>query len=225
MAGDHVNIRLELLTMPRAGAEYDYALTQSRRHGPAATLQKYSGTEGWERVNASAVGQLNVVATSARVESHYPVRVCITDGSDTVQFRVDGSTLGFVPVVICGLTKHNPDAGHSLWIQAGAGAWAQLDQHSQYATDYWQTNYIRDSDEYEIIFNVELFGRETHLAFGSKPTPTTAPTPSPTGTTTASPTPGSVPACPHTDMGECKAERGPWAWTCDNPRLRRHPGC
>ena len=82
LIGDYVNVRLELLTMPRSGAEYDYALAQSSRHGSATTLNKFSTSESWQRVNASAVGHLNVVATSARVESHYPVRVCITDGSN-----------------------------------------------------------------------------------------------------------------------------------------------
>ena len=82
LAGDYVDIRLEVLTMPRSGDEYDLALSSSQRHGAARTLQQFSGSESWERVNASSVGHLNVVAPSARVESHYPVRVCSTDGSN-----------------------------------------------------------------------------------------------------------------------------------------------
>merc|ERR1712195_94440 len=109
------------------------------------------------RAQASAVGHLNVVAPLARVESHHPIRVCVTDGSNGVQFHVDGSTLGFVPIVICGLTTHHIESNQGLWIRTLdhtlSGVWIRVDQHSQYATDYWQTNYVRDTDSYEIIFN------------------------------------------------------------------------
>ena len=82
LVGDYVDIRLELLTMPRTGAEYQRAITQSERHGSATTLNNFENMDFAERAQASAVGHLSVVAPSARIESHYPVRVCVTDGSN-----------------------------------------------------------------------------------------------------------------------------------------------
>ena len=92
-----------------------------------------------------------------------------------VQFSVDGSTLGFVPVVICGLTAHYLDGNSGLWIRTEDDVvWSRLDQHSQYNNDYWQTNYVRDTESYEIIYNVELFSSRSFLAFGPEPETSTA---------------------------------------------------
>jgi len=193
-AGDVIELRLELLTLPRNGEEYDIAKTKSERHGSANTLNTYAGKETWERVQASAVGHINIVAISdARVESHYPVRVCANDASDIVQFRVDGDTLGFVPIVICGLTTNYPSVDHGLWTRVGDdGSWTQLDQSSQYATDFWQTNYVREEGSYEFIYNVEIFDQETQFSFGPQPSDsasfTNSPTQEPTNIQTNIPT-------------------------------------
>ena len=67
-------------------------------------------------MQAQAVGgQLNVVPIArTRVESHYPIRVVATDTTPLMKFEVKGSALGFVPVVICGLTSHLIPTGHGL---------------------------------------------------------------------------------------------------------------
>ena len=36
---------------------------------------------------------------------HHQVRVCATTGDD-VSFEVKGAAIGFVPIVICGLSTH-----------------------------------------------------------------------------------------------------------------------
>ena len=95
-----------------------------------------------------------------------------------VHFRVDGSALGFVPIVICGLTTHYPNASHGLWIRSETTVnptWVRLDQKSQYESDYWQTNYVRDTDDYEIVFNVELLEHQTYISFGPEPSHTSLP--------------------------------------------------
>merc|ERR1740117_1796919 len=96
-------------------------------------------TSPWERVRAQAAGgKLEVVSLlplHAEVESTYPIRVCATGkgGGDEVRdigdtgvlFTVQGSdaTLGYVPIVICGLDSYNvPNASaeHGLWIDTNS---------------------------------------------------------------------------------------------------------
>eukprot|EP00656_Telonema_subtile_P023161 TRINITY_DN244_c0_g1_i3.p1 TRINITY_DN244_c0_g1~~TRINITY_DN244_c0_g1_i3.p1 ORF type:complete len:940 (+),score=120.88 TRINITY_DN244_c0_g1_i3:45-2864(+) len=182
LAGDFVDMRLELLTLPR-GDEYVYTLSQMPS---SKTLQKFKNTQGWQRVAAAAGISLRVVALSAAVvESHLPVRVRVADGSNRALFRVAGNTTGFVPIVICGLTTYQVAANHGLWTKTGAGNFTLLNQHDQYPTDYWQTNYVRETGTYEIVFNIEIFELETVIAFGPRPTPTQAPTTAPTSAPTA----------------------------------------
>ena len=71
------------------------------------------------RVDAAAL------SPGARVESHYPVRVCVgAFGFDAarseaaLRFEVVGAALGFVPVVICGLASHEDAAEPGgLWLR------------------------------------------------------------------------------------------------------------
>jgi hypothetical protein len=109
------------------------------------------------------------VLPRTRVESHYPIRVAATNPQPAplIKFEVKGSALGFVPVVISGLTSHLIPTGHGLWLKSGSAAsFALLDQGSSGANDFWQTNYDRVSGTYEIVYNVEFFENVT-MAFGS----------------------------------------------------------
>ena len=69
----------QLVVVPRVGTEFDAALANSG----SSSLAALSGmTASWEAVQAQALGgELRVDAESlspgARVESHYPVRVCV----------------------------------------------------------------------------------------------------------------------------------------------------
>ena len=82
------------------------------------TLEVLDNLDTWERVQAQAVGDPKVTGlVGARVESHYPVRVC-NASSENVVFRVDGAALGFTPVVICGLASHDWPASSGLWTKA-----------------------------------------------------------------------------------------------------------
>ena len=97
-AGDYVHMKLELLVLPRAGDEYELARTNAN----SRTLNELvNGMSTWERVQMQAVGGgLTVTAVSgARVESHYPVRVCATGGSNPVfEVKSGGPILGFVSI-------------------------------------------------------------------------------------------------------------------------------
>ena len=60
-----------------------------------------------------------------------------------------------------------------MYIRVGDdGFWTQLDQSSQYETDFWQTNYVREEVSYEFIYNVEIFDQETQFSFGPQPSGT-----------------------------------------------------
>ena len=91
VAGDFVNISLELVVLPRAGAEYERALGHAwdARGGGAAHLtlrDRLNGMRTSERVRMQALGgELDVAATrDARVESRYPIRVRALAGSNAM---------------------------------------------------------------------------------------------------------------------------------------------
>jgi len=108
-----------------------------------------------------------------------------------VLFIVNGSALGFTPIVICGLSSHSVGAGRGLWVKPqGASAWSLVDQSVHDATDFWQTNFVSSSGTYELVYNVELFAATTEIGFGPDPSllPTTTPTVSPLLAPTSQPT-------------------------------------
>jgi len=169
MKGDYLDMKLEILILPRAGEEYTYA----KKNVKSNTLNNKlaSLTTTWERVKAQAMGgRLRVIPIAGvRVESHYPIRVVATKAqpSPLIKFKVKGSALGFVPIVICGLTSHLIPSGHGLWLKSGnATSFSLLKQGSSGANDFWQTNYDRVSRTYEIVYNVEIF-EDVTIAFGS----------------------------------------------------------
>jgi hypothetical protein len=89
-------------------------------------------------------------------------------------WRHAGAALGFVPIVICGLDTHVVAAGQGLWVsQPGGDAYELLDQSSSsHAADFWQTNFDRASDTYEIVYNLEFLADHdsvTMVGFGTNP--------------------------------------------------------
>jgi hypothetical protein len=182
---DFVEMKLEVLVLPRVGAEYDAAIANTNS---PTLLQLQPLSTSWEKVKRQAEGgHLHVTPlrpVRATVESHYPIRVCSTGargdgvartmGDTGVWFKVEGTgALGYVPIVICNLTTHDiPKLGiRGLWIdQNSNGQYTLLNQETSVgANDFYQVNYDRTTHTYEVVYNVELFDTTTTLGFGSDP--------------------------------------------------------
>ena len=189
---DFVEMTFEIIVLPRLGDDFAAALVNSGNSLSLQKLQPFT-TQG-ERMKAQALGSKLSVTTllgpRARIESHYPIRVCATgthgtlqpgtpertEGDTGVLFQVSGSALGHVPIVICGLKKHDiPSATQGLWMRSSASSTFELLDQSTTAgkNDFYQVNYVRASQSYEVVYNVELFNAggsaTTIIGFGSKP--------------------------------------------------------
>jgi len=118
---------------------------------------------------------------------------CLTESQhscvDPTYFEIEGvhaAPLGFVPILISGLTTHLLPAGHGLWLRPqDASSFTKVAQGT--GNEYWQTNFDRASGMYEIVYNVELKDASTTVAFGTNPDswapsppPPSAPPPPPT---------------------------------------------
>ena len=198
--GDFVEAKLEFLVLQRSGTDLEVATANSN----SKTLQSLAGTESWERVRAEAMGgniQVTVVSpASAHVESHYPIRVCVQEGSgdDSILFRTSGAAIGFVPIVICNLAN-SPSKEAALWLKSTASGsldidYVKVDQSVHIDTDFYQTNHNPEQGTWERVYNVELFAASYLVFFGvTPPVATPAPT-TPVPTTPALTTPAPTPA-------------------------------
>jgi hypothetical protein len=79
-----------------------------------------------------------------------------------------------VPIVICGLQTHRVAADQGLWIRKpGGNGYGRLDQSSSsHNADFWQINFDRATDTYEIVYNIEFLFHEksvTMVGFGTNP--------------------------------------------------------
>ena len=127
----------------------------------------------------------------------FPLRHVHRRGRTAPCREVTGAALGFVPVVICGLTAHDDAAAPGgLWLKPeGAAAFERVDQSVLSSDDFYQINWDRETGEYEAIFNVELFSDSTTVAFGQFPEPpTSAPVLTPTAVPIPAPTAAPLPA-------------------------------
>merc|ERR1712166_1142794 len=118
------------------------------------------------------------------VESHYPIRVCRGNGGVT-RTRTVGDTgilftvtsvsgaLGYVPVTLCNLDSYDIPLlnQRGLWVDKGSdGGFVLMNQETAAGTnDFYQVNYDRNSQKYEVVYNLELFDTTTTIAFGSDP--------------------------------------------------------
>jgi len=181
--GDFLEMRLEMITLPLEGDDWQAAQDRSGSN----TLVALSDLPTHGRVQMQATSDLTVVPMTGgtHVESHYPVRICIARDIGNVLFRVDGTALGYTPIVICGLPTHDIPPDRGLWIrELDQGHFMRLVQGDGL---FYQVNYDCSSQEYEAVFNVELHTTGTLLAFGTNPdtwTTTTAIAISTTTTTT-----------------------------------------
>eukprot|EP00615_Pteridomonas_danica_P002625 CAMPEP_0114330380 /NCGR_PEP_ID=MMETSP0101-20121206/1714_1 /TAXON_ID=38822 ORGANISM="Pteridomonas danica, Strain PT" /NCGR_SAMPLE_ID=MMETSP0101 /ASSEMBLY_ACC=CAM_ASM_000211 /LENGTH=504 /DNA_ID=CAMNT_0001460375 /DNA_START=866 /DNA_END=2376 /DNA_ORIENTATION=- len=228
MKGDYIEFKLEFLVLPRIGDDFDYALNVQNSNTLSLLSKNYQNTS--LMIKEQAMRNLNITAIKGHVESHYPVRVCANtltnnhnnnDDDIEVLFHVDGYGLGFIPIVICGLSTHhvhyneNENDREGLWIKEKNDKKYKLLNQSVYENnDFYQTNYIESTQTYEIIFNIELlYSNSTYIAFGKYPniskttshptllpsllpssSPTMVPIPAPTSVPIPSPTSVPLPA-------------------------------
>mmetsp|Transcript_75676 Transcript_75676/g.152066 ORF Transcript_75676/g.152066 Transcript_75676/m.152066 type:complete len:332 (+) Transcript_75676:423-1418(+) len=160
--GDYVDMHLELIVLPRvetvttAGtSDFEQAI-QNTESNTLKSLESLSTTA--PMVAALAQHSIEVNAEIGNVESHYPIRVCAS-GSDTILFQVTGSMLGFVPIVLCGLSTHvvSINNGEGLWMKCGNSSnFFRVNQAVYDSTDFWQANFLPLTGQYEIVFNLEL---------------------------------------------------------------------
>jgi hypothetical protein len=180
---DFVDLSLEFIVLPRMGADYISAMTNS----DSKTLKSLANLTSWQRVEAQAIrGSISVSgAYSSRIESHYPIRVCSSNNRNLVMANVQGSPLGFTPIVFCNLTTSTIPNGYGLWLRpSGALNYTLVKQST--GNDFWQSNYDRASGSYEVVYNVELNNTQTTIAFGNHPDLwPILPTDNPSVTTTA----------------------------------------
>lgn len=151
------------------GSEYDLAKSNIQ----SKTLNSLSNMKSWERVKEQAIkGHIKVTGEyGTRIESEYPIRACSTFGNRML-VKVEGAPLGFVPVVVCGLTSSYVSSGVGLWVQPGGTSNYTLESQGNAAVggnDFWQANYDRATETYEIVYNIEITASFTMIAFGTHP--------------------------------------------------------
>ena len=169
VAGDFVKAKLEILVLPRKGAEFNLAMNNV---GSSRSLTQISSMDTSGRVEAQAVrGQLLVTPLRGvlSVDEQYPVVVTAAE-DNYVLFDVVGDALGFVPVVISGLNTSALPTGNGLWLKGpGATSFTKLQQQGATGDDlFWQSNFDREQGTYELVFNVQMYG-DTTMGFGSDP--------------------------------------------------------
>jgi len=182
---DYIYMKLELLILPRQGTEFNAAVTNTN----SPTLQSLQSlSTSWERIKKQAEGNdltvTSLLPLRSIVESHYPIRVCRGNGGVT-RTRTVGDTgilftvtsvsgaLGYVPVTLCNLDSYDIPLlnQRGLWVDKGSdGGFVLMNQETAAGTnDFYQVNYDRNSQKYEVVYNLELFDTTTTIAFGSDP--------------------------------------------------------
>ena len=170
-AGDWVEFKLEQVMLPRIGSDFAVALANTGSN--TLTAQSATATTALMIAN-QARARLTITSQLGAIQSQYPIRICVGSSSTldlVVYFRAAGSALGFVPIVICGLSTNTVGISQGLWVRfSGAAVFTKVFQGIYDSTDFWQTNYDTTTSTYELVFNIEIFA-DADLAFGVDPTP------------------------------------------------------
>ena len=174
-AGDYVDMHVEMIIMPREGADFTTTLQNMPKSNGLNLLNDFASST--ERIREHAIRNIEVTSatpTGSRIESHYPIRVCTPlDTSTNVGFTTLGTAIGFVPIVICdvslGESPPSLNDEYGLWIKRpGESSFSFLSEE----TNARQVNYVRSSDTFEWIFNVEILttmDKSTEFSFGFDP--------------------------------------------------------
>jgi hypothetical protein len=179
--GDYVDMQIEMIVLPREGDDFATAILNSPSSNGLQTLNNLSTST--DRIREHALRNIEVTSVTpsdSRIESHYPIRICVGNTSPTTKttslsFTTTGTAIGFVPIVICDVKSadgpSSSDSEYGLWMKrSGETTYRFLSEE----TDARQVNYIRSSDtSFEWIFNVEILesadGIVTEFSFGSDP--------------------------------------------------------
>ena len=140
--GDHVEMDLEWITLPRVADDY---------YGPNETFRQHLAEHpsSWETTYREAAGNdLKVVVRGGAVVERYPLVVHARE--PRVQVDIGGG-VGFVPIRFEGLATAND---YTLYEEVD-GKLRRLDQ-SVHGNDFWQTEYDAASQTYSLTYNLPL---------------------------------------------------------------------
>jgi len=145
-AGDHIELDLELITLPRQAEDY---------YGPNEAFRQHvaENPNSWKTTYREAIGNdLDVRVSGGKVMQTYPLVIQVEQPEVTV--TINGG-VGAVPIQFKGLSSNT---GRRLY-QIVNGERVPFDQ-SVHGNDYWQTDYDPVTDSYSMIFNLPLDGLE-----------------------------------------------------------------
>jgi len=140
--GDHIELDLELITLPRVVDDY---------YGPNQIFRKHlmDNPRSWKTTYREAKGNdLEVMVTGGRLLQNYPLVIHVEKPEVTV--TVIGG-IGAVPIRFEGLES---TAGYRLY-QVVNGERNQIDQ-SIHGNDFWQTDYDPAKRTWSITYNINL---------------------------------------------------------------------
>ena len=140
--GDYIEADIDLFIIPQNYGDY-YGPNQNL----ANALSKKANS--WEMVYREAIGNETEVAVSTgTLINDYPI--LLKANKDKARFSVTGG-LDYVPVSIANLsTYRNPRL-----YRKEEGKWKKVNQQVQ-GKDFWQTEYNKVDNTWEITFNVNL---------------------------------------------------------------------
>ena len=140
--GDHVELDLELITLPRIADDY---------YGPNETFRKHlaKNPSSWKTTFREAKGNdLELVVSGGRVLQNYPIVIHIE--KPEVAVTIQGG-IGMVPIRFEGLES----AKRYRLYQVINGERTEFDQ-SVHGQDFWQTDFDAASGTYKMSFNLPL---------------------------------------------------------------------
>lgn len=140
MAGDSVELILELAIFPKQAAEYYGTNTN---FATALTTYGNSVELFLRELNGNSV---EVSSTTNDFNSEYPISV--TTNNNTANVTLKGGT-GYIPIRFTGLSEVTDP---SLW-RAVDTCWELVDQ-SYWGKDFWQTDYNTEIGLFELVYNV-----------------------------------------------------------------------
>jgi Secretion system C-terminal sorting domain len=140
MQGDSIEMLIEAVCLPKQTSDYYGPNTKFKQ-----ALTQYGNT--WELLFREVAGN-KIVASSPTntINTSYPLTVNTSNNTGAV---VITGGIGYVPLVFKGLTTVNDP---KLWRKKNS-TWEVVNQ-ANYGKDFWQTEYDRNTDSFDLIYNV-----------------------------------------------------------------------
>ncbi len=141
VAGDTMELLVEVAVLPKQQGDY---------YGPNEkfldALASYAGT--YDLLYRESNGN-QIIASSPTNTVHTSYPLTVESENDTALVEITGGK-GYVPVVFSGLTNISDPI---LWQSKGDGCWEIVDQ-SVNGKDFWQAEYVKESQDFNLIYNV-----------------------------------------------------------------------